>query len=518
MAQISFTGSFNAATLSVADLYLNVETADTGSISPAQFGFVGLVGVASWGPVNKATPIAGASDLNNFGNPTVRTADLVTHANVIMQAQLAAGIGYKLTVCRVTDTTDTAATGALGGLTLTSYHTGSLGNTTVCTLAPGSNSVTAAPTWTVTLQMGSRSEVFANIPGTTGALWTAIASAINRGQSVTRGPSQIVTAAVTTGTAPAAAAATATLSGGTDGAGNVTSAEFIGVDGTTESGIYAFRGLSMSLLVIADFCDDMHLTDLVAFGSSEGVYCQTAGASGETPTEAAAALNTAGISSQWLKRCLGDWIYWNDNYNGVQRVLAPSTFTAAGLSILQPGQSGLNKKAIAVVSTQKSRTGNTYGTTDLATLTASGIEVICKPIPAGNMFGSRIGQNTSENNSINGDNYPLMTSFLARSIAGSAAVGALIGQEMTPDFYVEGYDLMDAFLATLMGNGPQNPALIQGYSVSFSSANVTASQAEQGISAMNVQVKYLSISRIFLVNLQTGQTVVLTPSVAPAAA
>lgn len=517
MAEISYAGAFNAATLQVADLYLNVQIADTGSITAANSGYVGLIGVASWGPLNKASAIGGSYDINGFGFPVVRTADLVTHANVIMQTQQAAGIGYKLYCVRVSDGTDLAANAPLGGLILVSYYTGSLGNTAQATLAVGSQSTTANPTWTLTLQMAGRYEVFANVPGTGPALWAALASAINNGQSLQQGASALVTSAVI---APntAATATQVTLAGGTDGDSGLTSSQFVGVDGATESGIFAFRGLGLSLLAIADFFDDQHMSDLAAFGISEGVYVHTAGPAGETPLQAQLAKNTFGIASAWLKRLVGDWCFINDNYNGIQRLISPSTVSVATLSVLQPNGSGLNKQAIGVVATQKSKTGNQYGRNDLATITNSGLDTVCKPIPAGSIFGLRTGLNTSNNNSINGDNYSLMTSFLARSISGAAAVGGLIGQPITDDFFIQGYDIFDAFFGSLTGNGRQNPPLIDGYSISFNAKNSTQAQLNQGIVIANLQVKYQSIARIFLVNLQSGQTVVLQPSVAPALA
>jgi hypothetical protein len=504
MAQISYSGSFNAATLAgVPDLYVNVEVADTGNVSPAKTGYVGLVGVASWGYTNKAVQILSARTLSDFGNPTVRAADLVTHAGVIMSAQQASGVGYKLYCVRVTDGTDTAATGTLGGVTLTSFHTGTLGNSTVATLAVGSKSTVAAPTWTVTLQLGNRSEVFPNIVGGS-SLWANVAAAINNGMGTLVPASKIVTATATTGYVTAAAPATATLASGTDGAGSVTSSQFAGVDGSTESGIYAFRGLGLTHVVIADFYDDTFMTTLVAFGLSEGILCHTAGTPGEASATAATALTTSGISSPWLKRYVGDWIYYNDTYNGLQRVLAPSTFNAATMSVLQPSESGLNKQTLNVVATQRSRSSNPYSQAELAILNSAGLEVICNPIPAGSMFGARIGLTTSENTSINGDNYPTMTSFLARSIGGAAALGGLIGQVMDDTFYQDGFAILDAFCAGLKADG-----LIEGYSVKFDASTVTLTQAENGISAAMVLVQYLSIARIILVNLEGGQTVVL---------
>ncbi len=512
MAQVSYSGSFNPSTLNAADVYVNITQADTGSISAARTGYVGLVGVASWGYVGKAVQIGNDRTLNDYGTPVVRTSDLVTHAGVIIAAQQAAGVGTKLYVVRQTDGTDLSAYVTLQGVILTSFHTGTLGNQTIATLQPGSRSTTAAPTWKLTLQLAGRSEVFADIPSGTG-LWAAIANAVNNGQGPLRPPSRIATATPVPGYVTAAVPTSVPMMAGTDGAGAVTSSQLVGLDTTAPTGLYALRGLGLSLAVIADFCDDTFMATLAAFGVSEGVYVMASGAPGETPTGAQSELVTYGINSQWLKRFVGDWAYTSDTFNGVLRVLAPSTFGAATLSVLPPSGSGLNKPVLNLISTQQSRASNPYSSTDLATMTSAGLEVICNPIPRGAVFGMRTGQNTSTNTAVNGDNYPLMTSFLARSISTAAALGGLIGQTMTPEFYQQGQDVLDAFMAGLLQD-----ELIEGYSVSFNAGTVTATQAQNGISAAMVIVQYFSISRIILINLNGGQTVVLPPSASPALA
>jgi hypothetical protein len=124
----------------------------------------GLVGVASWGPVNSAS-VAGSPQQAqaSCGLPVNRQRDLSTALAV------AFGLGQYNNWCvRVTDGTDTAATASLLdtastiGVTLAAYYTGSLGNQLVATPSAG----TAAQTYKVVLSLpGSNPETFDNLSG-----------------------------------------------------------------------------------------------------------------------------------------------------------------------------------------------------------------------------------------------------------------------------------------------------------------------------------------------------------------
>jgi uncharacterized protein len=519
LPQISFSGAFSAATAIVPDLYINVEQPGQGVIQPASFGLVGIEGVASWGPVNKTSLIGSPAQLALYGtNPVNRANDLVSAAVIVLQAQQAAGLGANMLLNRVTDGTDTAASSIVetNGLTLTSLYTGSAGNSATWALAAGSNSTSGTPTWRLTLQMPNFPvEVFDNIgAGLTGnPVWVAIAAAVNNGNSPLRGPSQLMVA--TAGASVAApTAATGTLSSGTDGTSSVTSAKFVGTDTAPRTGIYAFRSSGVSDLFIADFDDETQETNFIAFGQSEGILVHTNGTPGETPTTAQTAKQTEGSfgpAAAWMKRWLGDWVYWNDNYNGVQRLMGPATFGVAVNSTLQPQQSPLNKQAYGVQATQRTKSGIPYGSDELAVLTSAGIDVITNPIPAGSIFGVRIGCNASAQVTTYGDEWSRLTSFIARSLAGGASspLGSLVGQDITADFFTEGYDMLDAFLSGLQNPGPGSAPLIQAYKITFSMQNNPTSQTARGVVVAQVLVQFLGIARIFLVNMTTGATVVI---------
>ncbi|AJG19070.1 hypothetical protein [Cupriavidus basilensis] len=133
----------------------------------------GLVGVASWGPVNSPM-LTGSPQANqaNWGPQTVRQRDLATAIAIAFQLGQ-----YNNTGVRVSDGTDTAASGQLKdgasvvGATLTGFYTGSLGNSLVATPAAG----TKPNSYKVTLALpGFSPEVFDNVTqGISGATVTA---------------------------------------------------------------------------------------------------------------------------------------------------------------------------------------------------------------------------------------------------------------------------------------------------------------------------------------------------------
>lgn len=140
MPQISYAGAFNSATLNVPDVYLNIVAPKGSVIRPASIGLLAILGLASWGPVNVATPIGSQAQLALFGSQQVRKYDLVTAAALALQVQAAQGTGAGLMLSRVTDGTDTAASTKVGlvgaGLTVAVGGTGYTSGQTV-TLANG---------------------------------------------------------------------------------------------------------------------------------------------------------------------------------------------------------------------------------------------------------------------------------------------------------------------------------------------------------------------------------------------
>ena len=569
----------------VPDAYIQALTPRAPLVAGVQTNLIGVVGTASWGPVNSpkafstpqdyavafgaiqarkydmgtaaiaamlqgavnfqgvrvtdGTDVAASVKIGLTGVPTLVGAgtgyvanDTITLANGAILTVLTVSTGAVATVSVATQpTTQTAgtiaqtATSGVGtgatfsfvyanGVTATSKYSGSGANADTVTVATGS----AANTKKITItRPGLVPEVFDNIAGSANALWIAIANAVNNGISGLRGPSNLMV--FTAGTATIAPTnATSTLTGGTDGTTTITGSVMIGTDGVTRSGMYALRGVGPAILVLADCDDSTTWTTQVSFALSEGHYSVMTGPSGEYTGPATVASNkaSAGIDSYAAKLLVGDWCYWLDTYNGgAQRLISPQGFAAGVLAARGPEQSGLNKPIVGIVGTQKSSANQRYSQAELAIFGAAGLDLICNPAPGGSYFALRFGQNTSSNAAINGDNYSRMVPYLEYSFSGVA--GQVVGQVQTSDLRANVTGAVDAFLYGLWKNTPpmiSNPQNTQPYSIQCNDNNNPPSRVALGYLQMDVKVQLGPIVRLFILNVEAGQTVQVTSQLA----
>lgn len=510
-------GSLNTAALQAPDLYIQIVPPKTRYINGVATDILGIVGVADWGPVGASTLIGSPGDASQkFGSQVVRKYDLCTAIAVSIQ-----GGASNIRAVRVTDGTDTAATTTLKdtaastGATLTAIYTGTLGNSLSATLATGS----AASSWKLTLTLpGVAPEVFDNITGSAGALWANIVSAVNNGQSGIRGPSQLVVATVGASIiAPVALTQTVAFTTGTSGNTTITDAVLIGVDGVTgatRKGMYALRGSGAQVANLVDVTDSTQWPTMLTYGLSEGCYMITQGVAGASYTTVATALTSAGCDSYALKVLSGDWVYWQDQVNGQQRMIAPATFSAAKIASLAPHQNPLNKPITNAVSTQRNLSQQPYSIAEIGAINSARLDVITNPCPGGSYFGHRSGLNCSSNSAVNGDNYTRMTNFISLTIA--ASFGGVVGQLQTPDVRRTTKSTMESFLQTLaqqgmIGDVNGGPA----FSVQIDATNNPDARVALGYMQADVQVKYLSVIRYFLVNLEAGQSVSIVASATP---
>jgi hypothetical protein len=497
-------GQLNTAALTAPDVYVQKIPPRTRYINGVPTDILGLVGVGSWGPVNSA--ILAADD--TFGAVTFRKYDLASALSI--SAQVGAN---NVRAVRVSDGTDVAASVAVvdvagspvTGLSLTAFYTGIVGNT----LSYGVSAGTKPSTYKLTINRAAyASEVYDNIAGSGSALWAAMVSAVNNGQTGLRGPSQLAVATIGTSTA-APKVASAAFSGGTDGAGSVTDATLVGADGVTPSartGMYALRASGAQVANLIDLTDTTQWPNILAFATSEGVYIPVTGAVGQGYSTVSANLVSVGTDDPSLKPIVGDWVYWQDNVNGLLRLMSPATLAAAELANLAPHLSTLNKALPAVEGTQRTSQNQPYSSAEIGAIATSRLDVITNPCPGGSYYGFRTGRNASSDPTRNGDNYTRMTNFLALTLA--AAFGFVIGQPQTTDLRQQVEASIDSFLWNLQNQGMigdvnGGPA----FSVKIDKTNNPDSQVALGYMQADVQVKYLSIVWFFLVNLEGGQTV-----------
>lgn len=501
---VSQLGSINTTALYVPDVYVQIVPPQNVLINGLPTNILGVVGTAQWGPANAPTVIGNMADYaRTFGAIQNRTYDMGT---AVAAAVLQGANNFRCV--RVTDGTDVAASvgvtlATILQITFTSFYTGTLGNSAQVTIAAGSQ----ASTTKVSVAMPGRvTETFDNIAGSGNTLWVNIANAINLGQSGLRGPSAMIVATAGAGTA-SPTLTTYTLAGGTDGATTITGSTLLGVDTVPRKGMYALRSTYTSVAMLTDCSDSTTWATQVAFGLSEGIYMIAVGPQGDTISNAVSTKSTAGVDSYAMRLSFGDWIYFNDTVNGQIRLISPQGFIAGRMANLSPEQSTLNKPLYGIVGTQKSSQNLTYSNAELQTLALAGIDVITNPIPAGNMFGARIGHNTSSNAVTNGDNYTRMTNFISYTLSAGLGiyVGKLQGTSQSDPTRRSAKATIDNFLQSL-----QQQNMIDDFAVILDKSNNPDNRIALGYLQADVKVRYLSVIEKFIVNLEAGQSVIVT--------
>ncbi|WP_439398709.1 hypothetical protein ACRQ5Q_15140 [Bradyrhizobium sp. PMVTL-01] len=129
-------GQQNLAALTVPGVYGDI-ILPTPFIAGTPTNIEGLVGVASWGPLNALIPLSKPTDAAVLiGPPQVRNYDISSYVSAA--SQVGGAIGFY--AVRVSDGTDVAATANIqsSALTLTGKYTGTLGNGITYSLQYGS--------------------------------------------------------------------------------------------------------------------------------------------------------------------------------------------------------------------------------------------------------------------------------------------------------------------------------------------------------------------------------------------
>lgn len=250
------------------------------------------------------------------------------------------------------------------------------------------------------------------------------------------------------------------------------------------------------------------------FASNEGSYAITQASAGTTYAATSTSLNTAGVDDWHFKLLVGDWAYWKDTVNGINRMIAPATFEAANISSRSPHISTLNKRISNIVATQRSLASQPYSLSEIGAINTARLDVITNPCPGGNYFGMRSGLNASSVQAQRDDTYTRMTNYLALTLA--ASFGYVVGENQTVDLRRETKSTIESFLSNLedqrmIGDPNSGPA----FSVQIDAANNPDSRVALGYMQADIQVKYLNVVRYFLCNLEGGGSVSIAVSNAP---
>lgn len=513
---IAQQGSVNTTSLIVPDLYVQIVSPQNLVLNGVPTNIVGMVGTASWGPVNEPAIVGTMGDYaQQFGAIIPRKYDLGTQVATAVQQG-----AQNFRCVRVTDGTDTAAFAVVPGsnASFTALYTGSLGNQITLTLGAGSQ----LNSWKLSVLLpGFEPEVYDGLTGNGAAFWTALAAAVNSGQGPQRGRSQLVVASAggTTASPAAFTLSLASSGAGTDGASQVGSLQLVGVDAPVRSGMYALRGQGCGLGLLADCDDPTTWTTQGGFGLQEGMYMILTGPAGDTISNAVATVAGAGLNTYAAKLMFGDWLWWSDAANNTIRLVSPQGFTAGRLSNLSPEQSSLNKQIYGVIGSQRAGTpgsgqSSTYSSADLGALLSAGIDVICNPQPGGSYWGVRGGINTSSNAATNGDNYTRLTNYIAETLA--AGMGLYVGQVINTTLFQNIRSTQLSFLNNMYGQGLLGSS--DGslpFSVICDTTNNPPSRIGLGYVQSDAQVQYQAINERFIVNVEGGQTVQVSRQTLP---
>jgi len=513
---ISQQGSVNTTSLIVPDLYVQIVPPQNLVLNGVPTNILGVVGTASWGPVDEPAIVGTMADYaQQFGSIVPRRYDMGTQVATAVQQG-----AQNFRCVRVTDGTDTAAYTVVPGsnASFTAIYTGSLGNNIILTLSTGSQ----PNTWALSVLLpGFVPEIYDGLTGNGAVFWTGLATAVNSGQGSQRGPSALIIASSGGTTAsPAPFALTLGASGaGSDGAVQVGSSQLVGSDTSGRTGMYALRGQSCGLALLADCDDSTTWTTQAGFGLDEGIYMILTTPAGDAITNAVTTIAATGLDSYGAKLMFGDWLWWSDQVNNTVRLVSPQGFAAGRLANLSPEQSSLNKQIYGIVGSQ--RTGNpgsgqntTYASAELSALLGAGLDLICNPVPGGSYWGVRGGNNTSSNAAIDGDNYTRLTNYIAETLA--AGMGQYVGQVINSNLFQQIRSTQLSFLNNMYGQGLLGST--DGslpFSVICDTSNNPPSRTGLGYVQSDAQVQYQAINERFIVNVEGGQTVQVSVQTLP---
>jgi uncharacterized protein len=513
---ISQQGSVNTTSLIVPDLYVQIVAPQNLVLNGVPTNIVGVIGTASWGPVNEPAIVGTMADYaQQFGSIIPRKYDMGTQVATAVQQG-----AQNFRCVRATDGTDTAAQALVPGsnASFTAMYTGSLGNNITITLGAGSQ----PNSWKLSVLLpGFEPEVFDGLVGDGAPFWTNLTAAVNAGLGPQRGPSQLIVASSggTTASPAPLSIALGSSSPGTDGATLVTSLQLVGADTPVRNGMYALRGQGCGLALLADCDDSTTWTAQAGFGLEEGLYVILTTPAGDTIPNAISTIAAAGLNSYAAKLMFGDWLWWSDQVNNTIRLVSPQGFAAGRLANLSPEQSSLNKQIYGVIGSQRtgapgSSQSTTYSSADLGALLSAGIDLICNPQPGGSYWGVRGGINTSSNAATNGDNYTRLTNYIAETLA--AGMGLYVGQVINSNLFQNIRSTQLSFLNNMYGQGLLGST--DGslpFSVICDTTNNPLSRTSLGYVQSDAQIQYQAINERFIVNVEGGQTVQVSRQTLP---
>ena len=517
-----FVNNLSPGNFQADGVYIQQSTSPVTPTGPA-VGKLGVVGFAQWGLKN--TPLAFSNAASGFALFGPNTAI----SNAIMRdAQAAMPEANQLVGVRITDGTDTAATivvqDASAGtvFTLTAQQTGSLPNgvnasgvvtnpaQAQCSFSSGT-ATGGNPVILVAITFPNQpvERYFVTAGGTGGyvaATFKAnLLAALNTG-TANSAPSPRWTA--TSGASTLVPLTTAfSASGGTDGATTITSALFIGQDGTVgRTGMYALRGaIQGGQFIFAGFSDMSQSQTIIAFNRTEGTRFAISAPIGTSTTTMQGLKATYSASDPTLDTCI-DWGQMIDSWTGQTVYVAPAAGVNGVISSLDFYQDPSNKPytgKVGIFATERSTTP--LSQSEAATRQASGIMYLTNPINRGAVWGlphGKASDGVSNISDVRTANYIGLSLF---TVLGPF-VGEVQSQAQNDPTRLAASGAVAAFMNTLLLPIPK----ISAYSNVMDTSNNTPTTIAQGFLFDNLSVQTLAGVQFILVSEQVGTNVQIT--------
>lgn len=518
---------------SVATLAGSITNGDTGTLIFTSSALAGS-------PISVVANVVTADTLTTIAEKFV----LAINANVVLAAagiyatSLAAVISIyqpttlspQMTLTRTAGSTLTitisTGTASTTGMTLAAIYTGTLGNTLIYTIVPGSALNTF--TFIVSLPAIGAQEFYPNLPSV--GFFAAAANAINRGLSNVRGPSLICKAS---GGNPAVGTpgliGQTLLAGGTDGRAGVVTATLVGNSASLpQTGMYALSQVNPQIGIFwLVGCTDNTVVPLeVAFAQTSGCTALFPFPPGTSTAAALAFVQNNGYHDPAFAY-VKDWIYWFDVLNNQVRLVSPLAFIGGRIGTLSPCINPGNEPVNLVEGTERFPPNAAgpipYTVSEVGQLENAGVMFITNPIPAGSQWGIRHGKTTSLQPATAGVEWWRMSIFLARSFARTMGQFVDQNQSQKPNDPLRNAvkNQLNTFLTFLAspaaGVGDGN-GLIDSFTVVCAFSNSSSAVAGNGVNTPQsiaqhylfvlVKVTYLSAVNFFVLALQGGTTVV----------
>lgn len=491
--------------------------------SPAATNIIGGIGCGSWGPLNKAL-LSGSPEQSAYYWGGLSAASLTDPFDIatfnelaFLQVQNKTGIGiWNVRVSDGTDTQaevdllDTTSGTALVGATIKGKWTGVRGNELKGEIKPGA--VTNTHTFTVLPFTGGFPEIYENIPSNgAGVFWSNLKTALENGWQ-NRGPSELVVITDVSATAIAPAEGVFSLSGGTDGRAGVTKAELIGQDAVSpRTGAHALIGLSpiVTIFAIGGLADTSIKSDLDTIVAKGGTLSAFSAPLGTSSDAALTTKKSIGADNPKLTM-MKDFVRFYDRVNKQYRLVPPTAAFCGLIGTLGPHESPGNKQIYGIVGTERSDLPD-YTNIEAGQLENGGVNFICKPIPRGDVFGVRHGQNTSSNSGNNAFENARMENFIINTL--NLSLGKYVhepqSKKASDPVRKSVRDNLNSTLASL-----EEAGIIDGFEVQCDLKNNPVTEIKKRFLRAKVRVDYLDTIRWFVVTYDGNANLAQTVAVA----